>query len=449
MADDPVVLALRAALGAGEQPAIRIALAQHLTRSGQPADALVELEVALQHDPTNLEVLALAATTAKEAGDPAKASAYEVAYNALAGSKPTEPPPAAPPPTQDPKLVTLPIDGRPGKHGEPDEDRADEDDEPDAAGAQVTRLRHLPEGGPQLQLVDDEFEVEDPGVTFANVGGLEAVKKRLDRSFLMPLRKPKIFRRFGKKIGGGLLLYGPPGCGKTFLARALAGEIGARLISVGLSDVLDMYVGESERKLHALFEMGRRHAPVVMFFDEVDAIGQRRSQLRNATSMRNVVNQLLTEMDGVDGNNDGVFVLGATNTPWDVDPAMRRPGRFDRTVFVPPPDRPARKRILELKLGERPTAGKLGLDRLAKRAEGYSGADLEAVVEYATELAIEASMERGDEVPIDTDMLFEALGDIRPSTRPWLESARNYALYANESGSWDDLAAFLKKSGLA
>jgi SpoVK/Ycf46/Vps4 family AAA+-type ATPase len=296
---------------------------------------------------------------------------------------------------------------------------------------------------------DELPEIErKPEVTFADVGGLDDVKQRLNRSFLLPLKQPEVFAKFGKSVRGGLLLYGPPGCGKTFIARALAGEIGARFVSIGLSDVLDMWLGESERKLHELFENARRAAPTVLFLDEVDALGQRRTQLKHSAG-RNIVNQLLAEMDGVDSANKDLFVLGATNHPWDLDPALRRPGRFDRMVFVPAPDIQARERILSMRLAKRPTAATLDLKGLAQRTDGFSGADLAGLVDAATELAFERTVEAGREHPVDDALLAQAMKDARPSTQPWLETARNYALYANEGGSYDDLLAYLKSRRLA
>jgi SpoVK/Ycf46/Vps4 family AAA+-type ATPase len=275
---------------------------------------------------------------------------------------------------------------------------------------------------------------------------MEEVKERLTRSFLLPLRDPELHQRFGKRIGGGLVLYGPPGCGKTFIARAVAGEIGARFINVGLSDVLDMWFGESERRLHEIFENARRRAPTLLFFDEVDALGLRRSQLK-ASAGRTLVNQFLSEMDGFAGRNEAVFVLGATNHPWDLDPALRRPGRFDRMVFVPPPDHAARRRIFELKLQKRPHAA-IDLEAVARGTEGFSGADIDAVVETATELAIDQSLKSGAERPIDEALMGKALRDVRPSTRPWFETARNFVLYANEGGLYDELLVHLRKLGL-
>lgn len=297
---------------------------------------------------------------------------------------------------------------------------------------------------------DDEqlppaHEVEHHTVTLADVGGLTEVKKRLNAGFLAPLRNAELRALYGKSLRGGLLLYGPPGCGKTFLAKAVAGELGAAFLHVSLADVLDMYIGQSERNVAELFQTARAQAPCVLFFDELDAIGQRRSQTRNS-GMRTTVNQLLTELDGVGARNDGVFVLAATNHPWDVDPALRRPGRLDRTLLVLPPDREAREAILRTHLRHRPVEG-IDVRRLAKRTDGFSGADLAHLCESAAELALMDSAESGTARMIRMADLEAALTEIRPSIGPWLDTARNVALYANESGEYDELAAFLRKRG--
>lgn len=281
-------------------------------------------------------------------------------------------------------------------------------------------------------------------VTFADVGGLADVKKTIHRKIIMPFQKPGLFQRFKKRIGGGILLYGPPGCGKTLLARATAGEVDAAFYAVSIADVLDMYIGESERKLHAIFQKARQDAPSVLFFDEIEALGGKRQYSREATSSK-LVSQFLAEMDGFAQDNHGVLILGATNVPWAVDPAFRRPGRFDRVVFIPPPDREARERILELLLTERPVAGDVDRGFLANHTAGFSGADLRELVETAVEEAIEESIAAGKELPVTMAHLKAARKQRSATTLEWLTTARNYARYSNESGQYDDVLEFLNK----
>lgn len=283
-------------------------------------------------------------------------------------------------------------------------------------------------------------------IGFEDVGGLDQVKKEIRRRIITPFLKPSLFDRFKRNSGGGILLYGPPGCGKTLLARATAGECGAKFFNVSITDVLDMYIGESERKLHAIFEQARRLAPAVVFFDEVEAIGGKRQHAREATSAK-LVSQFLTELDGFAQNNRNVLVLGATNVPWAVDPAFRRPGRFDRVLFVPPPDATARRRILELQLAERPVAERLDLDEIVRRTSGHSGADLRHLVDTAADEAIEASIASAREVGISMAHLREALEASRSTTLEWLTTARNHARYANEGGQYDDVLKFLDAQG--
>lgn len=239
------------------------------------------------------------------------------------------------------------------------------------------------------------------------------------------------------------MMYGPPGCGKTFVARAVAGELGAKFLSVGLADVLDMWVGSSERNVHELFQLARREAPCVIFLDEVDALGQKRSQTR-LSATRGAVTQLLAELDGVDGLNEGVFVLAATNHPWDVDPALRRPGRLDRTLLVLPPDRPAREAIFKHHLAKRPVGG-IDLDHLAKATEGYSGADIAHVCETAVEYALMDGVRSGQARLIGMKDLRAAVAEVRPSMGPWFDIARNVVLFSEDDGGYADLRAYLRK----
>lgn len=283
-------------------------------------------------------------------------------------------------------------------------------------------------------------------VKFVDVGGLDEVKKQIHRRIILPFQKPSLFQRFRRKAGGGILLYGPPGCGKTLIARATAGECGAKFLNVAVSDVLDMYIGESERKLHALFEQARQSAPAVLFFDEVEALGGKRQYSREATSSK-LVSQFLSELDGFAQNNDNVLVMGATNVPWAVDPAFRRPGRFDRVMFVPPPDRLARESILESLLKDRPVVGEIKCREIAELTPGFSGADLRNLVESAVDEAIEASISSGREVPVAAEHLRAALKNVRSTTNEWLTTARNYARYSNEAGQYDEVLDFLERHG--
>lgn len=283
---------------------------------------------------------------------------------------------------------------------------------------------------------------ELPRITFADVGGMEAVKDAINLKIVGPLQHPELYRAYGKTAGGGILLYGPPGCGKTYLARATAGEIGAGFIAVGISDVLDMWLGNSERNLHDVFEVARRNKPCVLFFDEVDALGASRTDQR-LSSARHVINQFLAEMDGVQSSNEGVLVLAATNAPWHVDTAFRRPGRFDRMLFVPPPDPAARTAILRIHMRDR-IAGDVDFDRVAKKTDGFSGADLRAVVDGAVESKLRAAMRSGAPQPLTTNDLIAAAGSLRPTAREWFATARNYVLYANEGGTYDEVRSYLK-----
>ncbi|WSA78287.1 AAA family ATPase [Streptomyces sp. NBC_01799] len=288
------------------------------------------------------------------------------------------------------------------------------------------------------------WEVDTPGtVTLADVGGMEEIKERLEAAFLAPMRNPELGRLYGKSLRGGLLMYGPPGCGKTFIARAVAGELGAGFMSVSINDVLDMWMGNSERNMHDVFETARRQAPCVLFLDEVDALGAKRSRMQHG-GMRNTVNQLLTELDGVGGANEGVFVLAATNVPWDVDIALRRPGRLDRTLLVLPPDAPAREAILRYHLRDRPIES-VDLGKLVKVTEDLSGADLAHLCESASERALLDSTRTGVVRMINMKDLLGAAKEIRPSTDPWFASARNVAMFANEGGMYDELLAYLKR----
>jgi transitional endoplasmic reticulum ATPase len=287
-----------------------------------------------------------------------------------------------------------------------------------------------------------EAEIERPAIKFKDVGGMESVKDEIRMKIIHPLLHPDLYKAYGKTIGGGILLYGPPGCGKTHLARATAGEVEAGFVIVGINDVLDMWLGNSEKNLHSLFEQARRSRPCVLFFDEVDALAASRSDMRQS-SARALINQFLAELDGVRTSNEGVLILAATNAPWHLDSAFRRPGRFDRMLFVPPPDAPARASIVRIHCQGKPQAD-IDFDQVGKKTDGFSGADLKAVVDVAIEAKLRDAMKTGTPKPLTTKDLVAAAGTLKPSTRDWFGTARNYALYSNQGGAYDDILKYLK-----
>jgi SpoVK/Ycf46/Vps4 family AAA+-type ATPase len=413
MSADPLIDSLLAALdGRPDDLPLRLHLAGLLLDAGRGGEAIAQLGQALGRDPGNPQAQAL---MQRALGAPVPDAA-----------EPARPAPAGPTPPGDDPLAAY------------------EQELADVVPPRFARAGDRPE--PVTGDTDRVYDVETSTVRLADVGGMTAVKERLELAFLGPLRNPELRRMYGKSLRGGLMLYGPPGCGKTFLARAVAGEMGAKFLSLSIVDVLDMWIGNSERNLHELFEAARRNAPCVLFLDEVDALGHKRSQV-GSSSMRTLGNQLLAELDGMEGSNEGVFVLAATNTPWDVDPALRRPGRLDRVVLVLPPDAEARAAILEYHLRQRPIAN-IDLRKVVAGTEDFSGADLAHLCETAAEFAMADSVRTGEVRMIEQRDLQRALKEVRPSTRPWLSTARNVAMFANEGGVYDDLVAYLKKRRL-
>jgi SpoVK/Ycf46/Vps4 family AAA+-type ATPase len=407
-----VIASLRNAVTAlPDDLALRMHLARLLLTAGHGDEAVTHLGAILQADPANSDALTLLASRHAGAGPAAEACvAPQPAIPAQPASFDWAEAEAELSDVLPPMFIT------------PDGANADDSEGSRSASA---------------------FGAERPGLVLADVAGMAEVKARLEAAFLAPMRNPELRKLYGKSLRGGLLLYGPPGCGKTFIARAIAGELGARFMSVSFADVVDMYMGSSERNIHEIFETARDNSPCVIFLDEVDAIGQKRSQLRS-TPMRSAVNQLLLELDDVTAGNDGVFVLAATNHPWDIDSALRRPGRLDRTLLVLPPDEEARAAVFRYHLRDRPVAG-IQLAALAAKTDGYSAADIAHICESAAELALLDSASTGQVRMIAQDDLLAAAGQVRPSLGPWFESARNVALFANDGGSYDDLAAYLKK----
>lgn len=303
------------------------------------------------------------------------------------------------------------------------------------------------EGSPAVVGEADYDVVARSTVRLADVAGMADVKRQLELSLLGPIRRPELMKAYKISARGGLLLYGPPGCGKTFIAKAVSGELGASFYPIGIADVLQHWLGESEQRMRTVFDTARRNAPCVLFFDELDALGHRRSALSGSAGLRTVVNALLSELDSATSPNEGVYVLGATNHPWDVDSALRRPGRFDRMIFVGLPDGEARAAIVRLNLADRPVAG-IDLKAVAVRTEGFSGADVAYLCNSATQLALADSVRTGEVRPVTMADINAALSDIKPSTGPWFETARNVVEFGNQDGAYDELANYMRRKRL-
>lgn len=266
------------------------------------------------------------------------------------------------------------------------------------------------------------------GVTFADVGGMEELKEEIRLKIIYPLQFPDLYKAYGKRTGGGILIYGPPGCGKTLMLRAVAGEVPCNYLSVGLHEIFDPYFGSTERNLHQIFETARANAPCVLVFDDLDSLAQDRRNVRES-QLRNLVNQFLHEMDGMRGENQRVLVIGATNQPWALDPAIRRPGRFDQAILVPPPDEPAREQIISLLAKDKPISN-LDAPALVEATVGFSGADLKYVFDRAAEMTLSAAIHSGHSVPITMDTLLAVARGHTPTTRTWFEGAREHAQHA-------------------
>ncbi len=269
--------------------------------------------------------------------------------------------------------------------------------------------------------IEKKKKVKDnPVITFADIGGLEDLKAEIRLKIIEPFAHPELFAYYGKKAGGGILMYGPPGCGKTLIAQATAAEAGAQFIHVKSSDLKSKFVGETEKNIEELFEKAREQTPTIIFFDEFESLGSDRTDA--PAHDKSAVAQLLTEMDGMNAKEGQILLLAATNEPWSVDAALRREGRFGTTLFIPPPDVLSRKEILEINLRHRPTL-KIDYDELAMLTEGFSGADLKAGCEIATDIPLRESLETGKRREITMDDLRIAIRNTKSVLRQWFAKA--------------------------
>lgn len=269
----------------------------------------------------------------------------------------------------------------------------------DDIGSELDRLSKggnlWPGAGDNSTEDDNKEEIEEgqikkvpfykSNMTFKDVVGEEKLKRFLNDNVVLAIKNPELFKHYGKKLGVGLLLYGPPGVGKTYTVNAVAGEAGANVIIARTNQIVDMYTGNTEKNLHAIFEQARKNTPCIIFFDELDALGVKRGggdSGGEGSALRLAVNQFLVEMNGVEKNPEGIYVIGATNQPWDIDPALKRSGRFGDALYIPPPNYKERKHLFEFYTSNKPHK-KLHLGRLSRATIGYSPADIEKICDKA------------------------------------------------------------------
>lgn len=252
---------------------------------------------------------------------------------------------------------------------------------------------------------------ERPKIIFEDVAGLEEVKEKIRDIIITPFLYPEKAKKWKVKTGGGVLLFGPPGTGKTYLAKAVAGELDADFFYVRASDIMSKFVGESEKRVAELFKQARASGKAVVFIDEIDALLPKRSGMKS-TVMQRVVPQFLAEMDGIDSRNDNILLMAATNIPWNIDPAALRPGRFDFKFYIPPPDFEARKKIFQLNLDVPSEC--IDFDVLAEKTEGYSGADIKFICDEVKRMMFRREIEGREEL-LRTEHVLEVIPSVKPS----------------------------------
>ncbi|MFX1319593.1 MAG: CDC48 family AAA ATPase [Promethearchaeota archaeon] len=265
-----------------------------------------------------------------------------------------------------------------------------------------------------------EVTIEVPNVRWDDIGGLEGIKHKLQQAVQWPIRHPDSFTRLGVEPPRGVLLYGPPGCGKTMLARAVATESEANFISIKGPEILSKWVGESEKAIREVFRRARHAAPAIIFFDEIDAIAPSRGTGAGDSHVtERVISQFLTEIDGIQSLKD-IVVLAATNRPDLLDPAMLRPGRFDRHIIVPAPDEAARRQIFEIYTKNMPIAKDVDLDELVKKSQNFAGSDIAACCREAALASLEENMKS---TKVTRSHFLKAIGEVPPTITPEMEKA--------------------------
>ncbi len=282
--------------------------------------------------------------------------------------------------------------------------------------------------------------VKKPKISFKDVGDLEEVKEEIRKSVIYPMSREDLAKEFGQSLGGGILLYGPPGCGKTYIAKAAAGECNASFFNVLITDILSPDEGGSEKNIRDVFERASRNTPAILFFDEIEGIAGRRDNL-NIDAVR-LVDAFLSELDGFK-KKKGLIVMGATNAPWAIDPALRRSERFTKQIFIPPPNAEARMQIFQIHCREKPVSPDIEYDALAKVTENYSSSDIKTICNTAGSIPWEEALKGAPQRKISMDDFVRAIAKTKSSLTPWITSAKRELDKSGEADVYKDLYKFL------
>lgn len=290
------------------------------------------------------------------------------------------------------------------------------------------------------------FGLEKPTTAFKDVVGLEEVKEWSKVNVLMPLSKPDLAKRYKKTFGGGMLLYGPPGCGKTYFCSALAGESKLSFIKVKLSGIFDMWLGNTEKNIANLFKTARKNKPCIIFFDEVDALGGQRTGEGHGNKWADMaVNQILMEITEIEEKKEEILVIGATNAPWNVDNALKRSGRLGKFVYIAPPNQEMRAQLFKMYLTNLPTEKKIDFEKLAKTSEDFAATDVKAVCEEATAAAFKEACKTGETKPITMSSLEAAIKGERSDLLEWYNSASKMIIEAELKEFYPELYEEINK----
>ncbi len=317
-------------------------------------------------------------------------------------------------------------------------DKVNEDRLLAAAELLANRAQHIGEKRSSITPINNEFTSQKSGITFDEVIGVDSVKEQLELAIILPFKHPEVYKHYNKKMKGGIVMYGPPGCGKSMIAEAAANEAGLTFFHVKPSDIMNKYVGETEKNLSELFEKARSQ-PSIIFFDEFEVLGGDRSTATQHT--KEVISQLLTEMDGLGTKDQKIFCIAATNEPWNIDIALMREGRFGTSIFVPPPDIHGRAALFQHHLKGRPIEA-VDYYELAKLTKLWSGADIKGACEKAVSNAIKESLKTKKVRNITQQDLLDGIKSTHSTTQTWLRKAREQIQKNHDTERFSEIVEF-------